>query len=235
MSWFYRIGWLSGRFIFLCTMRLHVIRPQACRRDGAFILASTHVGNLDPFLLAVVLDRQIDWITRVEFYRSSVVAWMLRRLDTIKVRRFGVPVSAIRIAIARLQAGRVVGICPEGGVCRGSESCMSGAPIKRGVGLISYRTGAPVLPVVILGADHLNRLSPWLPFKHARLWIAFGQQLIYPRTDLDRKAAREALAKELETEYVKLYQEISQTWELGEAAIQTSPHAMEVLHQGNCM
>ena len=208
MTWLYRLGQLSGQFIFFCTMRLEIIRPEAAQRNGPFILASTHLGNLDPFLLGVIVERQIDWITRVEFYGHPILAWMLGQLDAIKVRRFGVPVSTIRTAIARLQAGRIVGICPEGGVCHGENSCLRGAPIKRGVALISYRTGVPVLPCAIIGADRLNRVSPWLPFRRARLWVAFGDRVITPRTDLDRRRARALMAEELQEAYVKLRSEL---------------------------
>lgn len=224
MTVFYRVGWLFGRFTFFCTMRLEVIRPEMARRQGAYLLASSHLGHLDPFLLSVVFDRPIDWMTRAEFYRFGPIAWMLRRLNAIKVRRFGVPVSAIRTAIDRLKAGRIVGICPEGGVCQGSESCLSGGRIKRGVGLIAYRAAVPVLPCAVLGSEHLSRVGPWLPFRRARLWVAFGDRLIEPRLDLDRRAAREQLARELEAEYVKLHEELCATYGLNERlAAQPSP------------
>jgi len=215
----YRIGQLGGRFIFFCTMRLKVIRPEMARRQGGFIIASTHLGHLDPFLLAVIVDRQIDWLTRVEFYRNPFIAWLLDHLSAIKVRRFGVPVTAIRTAITRIKSDRLVGICPEGGVCCGSLSTMRGAPIKRGVGLISYRTGAPVLPCAIIGANRLSRIQPWLPFKRASLWVAFGERLIPPRTDLGRKDAREAMAVELEHEYLKLFAELARTYGISEDAL----------------
>ena len=89
---------------------------------------------------------------------------------------------------------------------------MHGAPIKRGVCLISYRTGVPVLPCVILGSDKLNCVGPWLPFRRARLWVAFGERAIEPRRDLPRRAAREAMARELEQEYVKLFGELVGTF-----------------------
>jgi 1-acyl-sn-glycerol-3-phosphate acyltransferase len=215
----YRVGQLAGKFIFFCTMRLKTIRPEMSRREGGYLIASTHLGHLDPFLLGVIVDRQIDWLTRVEFYRHPLISWLLDRLSAIKVRRFGVPVSAIRTAISRLNNGRLVGICPEGGVCCGSLSSMRGASIKRGVGLLSYRTGVPVLPCAIIGANRLSRITPWLPFKRARLWVAFGDRLIEPRKDLDRKAAREAMARELEHEYLKLFAELARTYGLGEESL----------------
>jgi 1-acyl-sn-glycerol-3-phosphate acyltransferase len=113
----------------------------------------------------------------------------------------------------------VVGICPEGGVCRGGGSCLRGAPIKKGVALISYRTGVPVLPCAIVGADRLNCVGPWLPFKRAKLWVAFGDRVIEPRTDLDRKSARQVMAQELQREYVKLFADLRNQFGLGEDAL----------------
>ena len=219
MEWPYRLGYLSGRFVFFNTMRLHLIRPEMARRKGPYLIACTHLSHLEPFLLGVLVPRQIDWITRIEFYRYHFLAWMLRGLSAIEVRRFGVPVSTIRTAIQRLKRGRVVGICPEGGVANGRNSCIRGAPIKRGVCLISYRTGVPVLPVVILGADKLNCVWPWLPVRRARLWVAFGERVIAPRCDLDRRAARQVMADELQRQYVQLYEELKQTFGVQEASV----------------
>jgi 1-acyl-sn-glycerol-3-phosphate acyltransferase len=217
MEWPYRLGYVGGRFVFFCTMRLHLIRPEMARREGPYLIACTHLSHLEPFLLGVLVPRQIDWITRIEFYRYHILAWMLRGLSAIEVRRFGVPVSTIRTAIKRLRMGRIVGICPEGGVANGNNSCIRGGPIKKGVCLISYRTGVPVLPVVIIGADKLNCVWPWLPAKRARLWVAFANRLIEPRRDLDRRTARQVMADELEREYVKLFEELKQTLGVQEA------------------
>jgi 1-acyl-sn-glycerol-3-phosphate acyltransferase len=219
MEWPYRLAYLCAQFVFLCTMRLHMIRPEAARRDGRYLIACTHLSHLEPFLLSALVPRQIDWITRTEFYRYHLFAWALRTFSAIEVRRFGVPVSTIRNSIARLSRGRVVGICPEGGVANGPNSCIRGGPIKKGVCLISYRTGVPVLPVVILGADRLNCVSPWLPFRRARLWVAFGERPIHPRLDLDRRKARQVMAEELGREYVKLFEELKQRFGVDETTV----------------
>jgi 1-acyl-sn-glycerol-3-phosphate acyltransferase len=219
MRLFYRLTHFSGRFIFLCTMRLKVIRPEAARRSGPLLLAITHLSHMEPFLISVLVPRQVDWIARIEFYKYRPIAWMLNWLHTIPVRRYGVPVSAIRASLKRLAEGKIVGICPEGGVCQGTLSCMRGAAIKRGVCLLSYRTGVPVLPVVMLGADKLNHVKPWLPFKRAKLWIAFADKTIEPRRDLDRKAARELMAQQLQEQYIKLYRELIDTTDVDESTV----------------
>jgi 1-acyl-sn-glycerol-3-phosphate acyltransferase len=202
-----------------------VLRPEAARQPGPYILASSHLSHLEPFLLSILLHRQqIDWMARVEFYTYGVFARLMRVANAISVRRYGVAASAIRTALARLAAGRVVGICPEGGVAQGKLSVMRGGPIKRGVCLISMRSGVPVLPCIMLGTDKLNRVFPWLPIKQGRLWIAFGPRLVHPpvpapRDRVARRAARDAMADELTREYMALYQEVLRTYLLEDAAV----------------
>jgi 1-acyl-sn-glycerol-3-phosphate acyltransferase len=219
MSWRgYRFGTGCGRFIFTQTVQLKSIRLDAADRSGPFIIACTHLSHIDPFLLSIALrHRQIDWMARIEFWRFRVSGRLMEWMDAIPVRRFGVAANGIRMAIERLKRGRCVAICPEGGVAQGPRSVMRGGSMKKGVCLISYRTGAPVLPCIMLGTDKLNCVPPWIPFFNARLWIAFGPRLIYPQPDNpDRRAAREVMAVELSREYQALFQEAKETFGLSE-------------------
>jgi 1-acyl-sn-glycerol-3-phosphate acyltransferase len=191
------------------TLRCRIIRREAVEGDGPLLIACTHLSHLDPFLLSTALrKRPIDWVARIEFWKYRPIGWFLNTMRAIPCRRFGVPVSMFRIAIRRLHEGGFVGICPEGGVANGMRSVLRGAPIKKGVCLLSYRTGVPVLPCVMLGTDKLNCVPPWIPYRRGSLWIAFGPRLIYPQPDHpDRRAAREAMAAELSREFQALYQE----------------------------
>ncbi|HZL36544.1 MAG TPA: lysophospholipid acyltransferase family protein [Tepidisphaeraceae bacterium] len=213
----YRLAKGVGQFIFMNTMRLKVLRPQAARFDGPLLIACSHLSHTDPFLLTVVVRRQIDWFARVEFWKYRLIGHGLECLDAIAVRRFGVAASAVRTGIRRLKSGRIVGICPEGGVTQGAQSILRGGPMKKGVCLLSYRTGVPILPCVILGSDKLNRPGPWLPFKRARLWVGFGARLIYPESQItDRRAAREVMAGKLSREFQVLFAEVRQEFGIDE-------------------
>jgi len=86
---------------------------------------------------------------------------------------------------------------------------MRGASMKKGVCLIAARANVPVLPCIMLGTDKLNCVAPWLPFRRANLWVAFGSRLVYPPTnEPDRRKAREMMAQELSREYQSLYREL---------------------------
>ena len=209
---FYRLNWLMGRFIWFCTIRAEIIRPELGQRSGAYLIACTHLSHLEPFLMSLAVRRKLDWMTRVEFFAHPACAALLRWVDAFAVRRFGVPVSAIRTSIARLRLGRVIGICPEGGVAVGELSAFRGGPIKRGACLLAVRAGVPIVPVVMLGPEKLNCVGPWLPAKRARLWMAFGEPIYPPADAPDRKAARRQMAEQLQAAYQSLYAELRERY-----------------------
>ena len=208
-----------GRFIFGCTMRLHLIRADVPERQpGGYVLALTHLGNLDPFCSSVLVRRPIRWMARREFFRYRPCAWFLRKVGAFAVNRQGVPVSAIRHAIRVARQGQVVGICPEGGRTRGRSAAFRGGRIKRGVCSVAIRSGVPVVPCVMLGTPQLNRVGPWLPAKRARLWVAYGEPL-NPPAGKSTRATRDALRDQLSAAYVRLYDELRDRFHLEDAAV----------------
>src|SRR5262249_26268294 len=77
-----------GRFIFPRTMRLHVIRGDVPdQQQGGYVLALTHIGNIDPICSCVIVKRQIRWMTRREFFRIRPIAWLLYRVGAFSVNR----------------------------------------------------------------------------------------------------------------------------------------------------
>jgi 1-acyl-sn-glycerol-3-phosphate acyltransferase len=208
-----------GRAIFALTLRLHLIRPELPElQPGGYVLALTHLGNLDPFCSSVLIRRPIRWMTRREFFRFRPIAWMLRQLGAFSVHRQGIPVSAIRRAIELAKDGQVVGICPEGGRKSGTEAAFRGGTIKKGVCSVAIRSGVPVVPCVMLGAQELNRVMPWLPTKSGDLWVAYGEPL-HPPAGKSTRATREAFCDQLTGAYMRLYQELCARFGVEDAAV----------------
>src|SRR6185436_2018549 len=109
---FYAAARGVGRFIFFCTMRWWAIRPEIPESavPGGYVLALTHLGHLDPFLVSTMVRRPICWMAREEMFRFPPIAWLIRRLGAFSVDRRGVPVSSVRHAIGLAKAGCAVGI-----------------------------------------------------------------------------------------------------------------------------
>ena len=205
---FYQSCRAGGRFITWQTMREVVLDSHRADREGGFILACTHLSHLEPFMVSGVVQRQIRWMARIEFYRNRLAAAVLYRGGAFPVDRYGATLSAVRTAVRLVQSGEVVGIFPEGGVVTGTNSVLRGAAFKQGVCTIAVETRVPVVPVVILGTDRLNRVGPWLPFRRGRIWIAFGNDVNPPPRSPSRRADREEMAARLRTEYIRTYQDL---------------------------
>lgn len=216
---FYRLNWLHGKWIWTASIRGHIIRPELVDRRDAFILATTHLSHLEPFLASIVLRRKIDWMTRIEFFKYRIFAILLKWNDAFAVNRQGVSVSAIRTAIARLRQGRVIGICPEGGVATGKLSACRGGAIKRGAALLAQRTGAPIIPCVLLGTDKFNAVGPWLPFRRGRLWIAFGEPIYADPAAASRRAERVRITEVLRENYQILYRELLDRYQIPDSDV----------------
>jgi 1-acyl-sn-glycerol-3-phosphate acyltransferase len=215
----YRFSKAFGQFTFLCTMNTHVLHPEIPERTGPFILAVTHLSHIEPLCTSVLVRRKIDWMTRKEFYTWRICDAYLRAIDAIKVNRQGIPVAAVRTAIERLRMGRVLGICPEGGVVHGTEAAIRGGPIKRGVCSAAIRAGVPIVPCVILGTHKLNKVGPWLPFKHATIWVSYGPPIHPPAGIRSTRATRHALADQLVRAYQDLYVELRGTYNIADSEI----------------
>lgn len=195
-------------------MREVIVGRDRADREGGFILACTHLSHLEPILLSGVVDRQIRWMTRIEFYRRRWQAAVLNWGGAFPVDRFGFSLPAVRTAIRLARAGECVGIFPEGGVAKGKQCIVRGAPFRQGVCTIAVEARAPVVPVVILGTERLNEVGPWLPFRRGRLWYAFGNDVVPPVRSGSRRKDREEMARCLQAEFMRVYHDLLERAEL---------------------
>jgi 1-acyl-sn-glycerol-3-phosphate acyltransferase len=221
----YHLGRLFSKVSFFLAIRTQMINPQAAQRPGGYLLACTHLSHLEPVCLSALVPRRIDWMTRIEFYRFKPMAWLLRLLDTFPVNRQGVSVKSIRTAIERARMGRVVGLCPEGGVTVGAESALRGGPIKLGACMIACRAGVPIIPCVLLGTHELNRVWPWLPIKQGRLWVIFGSPIAPrpspsgPGAAKQRRQYRAEMAIQMQQQFKALYEELRMKFGIDDKSI----------------
>ena len=134
--------------------RVRVI-PFAKIPTSACVIVSNHISHFDPPLLSGYLPRKIYWIAMAELFGTKWSKAGFTWLDVIPVDRHGDDRQALRAAIKRLEAGRMIGIFPEGGIRDGEHSILSGAEMREGAFLLAAKAGCPVVPVVILGSERL--------------------------------------------------------------------------------
>lgn len=149
---------------------------------GPVILAVNHVGALDgPFVVAIT--PRAHALTKVEMWNTRVVGWLLDRLGQVALDRRRPDPGALRRSVQVLRAGRRLVIFPEGH--RGPENYER---FKNGVAYLALVTGAPVVPVALVGTTTGQATGvEALPRPGARVHVVYGEPVVveaqpWPRT-----------------------------------------------------
>jgi len=114
------------------------------------------------------VDREITFIAKAELFENKLWGFMLTHWGQISVQRGTGDNSAINSALAVLEDGRLFGIYPEGTRTRDGKLHKG----HTGVARISLISGAPVIPVGMIGTyDILPRKAVMPKFKKAGIKI----------------------------------------------------------------
>jgi glycerol-3-phosphate dehydrogenase (NAD(P)+) len=154
--------------------RLSRIGRENIPDSGPVIFASNHRSFLDPFIIGVLSRRPIYYVAKSEIFKNPLVAWFVSSLGAFPVRRGAGDPDMLETAKAILARGDCVLIFPEGTRTRPGSL---GRP-KRGVGRLALETGAPVVPVALIGTEAVRkgwRIRP----KKVRARI--GRPLTFPK------------------------------------------------------
>lgn len=162
-------------------------------RTGPVLLASNHVGYMDGPLLAALCRRPVHAMVKREMFVGRL-GMGLTAVGQIPIRRFEVDPRAVKLALRALRDDKVVAIYPEG--ARGAGD---GEFMKPGLAYLALCTGAPIVPVAVLGTRDPGEGINWLPPRGQRMAVVYGEPLVttsqpWPR----RKQTVAALAAELQ-------------------------------------
>lgn len=117
-------------------------------RTGPAIIASNHASYLDPFLVAALIPRQANFMARNDLWNKRILAWWIPRLHGFPIRRTILDREAIQTALDILAQEQILILYPEG------TRTMTGKllPVLPGIGILAYRSKAPVIPAYIVGS-----------------------------------------------------------------------------------
>lgn len=136
---------------------------------GPVILAVNHAHGLDGPMLMGTAPRPVHFLIKKEAFIGPLDPF-LRGIGQLKVDRATTDRKAITDALAVLANGGVLGIFPEG--TRGEGDFAS---LRAGLAYFAVRSGAPVVPVAVLGsADRRSRIAPAVPPLRGRVDVVFG-------------------------------------------------------------
>lgn len=164
-------------------------------RQGPVILAANHLSFIDSFLIPLLSPRPVAFLAKDEYFTGTGVAGRLTRTILTGVDAIGVPRGAHRAAQAALetalkvlQEGRAFGIHPEGSRSRDGRLYRG----RTGVAWLALASGAPVVPVAVLGTDKVQPVGARVP-RPGRVTVRFGEPLRFaPGPGSAGRARREA-------------------------------------------
>lgn len=170
-------------------------------RRGAVILASNHLSFIDSVAIPLVARRQVAFLAKSEYFRGRgprrrLVGAVLGALGHVPVERGKGRASLLALGVATevLDAGGAFGIYPEG--TRSLDGRLHRG--HTGVAQLTLTTGAPVVPVAVIGTDRMMPVGARLP-RRRPVTIRFGAPLDFTRYDglADSPAVRRSVTDEI--------------------------------------
>ncbi|MGY1845171.1 lysophospholipid acyltransferase family protein [Modestobacter sp. SYSU DS0875] len=163
----------------LALFRPRVEGAEHLPASGPVILAGNHPSTLDQFFPPVLLRRRVTYLAKSEFFTlpgllGKAMRLLLESIGMVPLDRGGA--SAAEAALRRgrevLADGGLLGIYPEG--TRSPDGRLHRG--KTGVARLALATGAPVVPVAVVGTHALHPAGARLP-RPGRVVIRFGAPL----------------------------------------------------------
>jgi 1-acyl-sn-glycerol-3-phosphate acyltransferase len=159
--------------------RIKVEGLENVPKQGAVILAPNHRSFLDSIFIPLLVPRRVTFVAKADYFDSWKTAWFFRGVGQIPIRREGGTASerALASAMDVLRTGGVFGIYPEG--TRTRDGFLHKG--HTGVARLALRSGAPVIPVGLIGTDEIQPIDRKLPLLFKTITIRFGMPIAVER------------------------------------------------------
>lgn len=173
------VCWIVRAFIvpfFLIYFRMSRMGREHIPDSGPVIICANHRSFLDPFVIGTMTRRPIYYVAKKEAFLFPLLSWFLSALGAFPVDRGTGDADTIRTAKQILARGEIVLIFPEGTRIRPGTL----GKARRGVGRLALETGAPVVPMAIIGTEAVRR---GLRIRPHKVRVRAGRPLRFPAVE----------------------------------------------------
>ena len=186
---------LTGTPILKAAYRPWIRGKENIPKSGPAILASNHNAVWDSVFLPMMIDREVVFMGKADYFTGTgLKGWatkeFMRAVGTIPVDRTGGRASeaALKAGLKRLGEGELFGIYPEG--TRSPDGRLYRG--KTGVARLALLSGAPVIPVAMIGTHAAQPIGQKIPSR-TNIGMVIGEPLDFSRykgLDKDRYVLR---------------------------------------------
>lgn len=173
-----------GRSLIAPLARL-VYRPHIEGREhvpttGPVIFASNHLSFIDSIAIPVAAPRPVHFLAKSSYFEGTgMKGWasktFFEAIGAIPVRRGAgqAALDALDLQRQLLDEGLAVALYPEG--TRSTDGRLYKG--RTGVAFLALQTGAPVVPVGLIGTDKVMPVGAKMPTLSERITVRFGEPL----------------------------------------------------------
>jgi len=144
----YKIGRTICKWICYPFFGMQCCDTENIPDHGPVLILSNHQSFLDPIFCQSSVKRNLCFVARDSLFDIKLLSKLMHSLGVIPIKRDKADISAMKTLINILKQEKAICLFPE--ATRTSNGKI--AEIKPGFGLLSRRTGASIVPMVIDGA-----------------------------------------------------------------------------------
>jgi 1-acyl-sn-glycerol-3-phosphate acyltransferase len=141
---------------------VRVLTRMACRIDesvfdqtpqeGPLIFIANHVNFIEaPIVRSRMQTQHVAAYAKAETWDNPILGYFFDLWGAIPLRRGEADTKALRLGLEALKEGKILAVAPEG-TRSGHGRLQRGRP---GVVVLALRSGAPLLPMAVFGAENL--------------------------------------------------------------------------------
>ena len=124
--------------------------------NGPLILAPNHASFMDHFFTGAFIRRRVQFMGKSQLFTGGPLTWIFSHGGVFPVRRGHQDEEAFTSSFKILERGGAVVMYCEGGRSRSGKLADKARP---GIGRLAIESGAPVVPVGILGSHQVRNFK----------------------------------------------------------------------------
>ena len=159
--------------------------------NGPLILAPNHASFMDHFFGGAFVRRHIQFMAKSQMFGRGPLSWIYSHGGVFPVRGGHHDEDAFVTAFEVLGRGGAVGMYVEGGR---SRTGAVGTEAKAGIGRLALESGAPVVPVAILGSHQVRN---WKRLEFPKVIVQYGVPFAFERIEGSSRGQQQAAADEI--------------------------------------
>ncbi len=157
--WFPVVQLIARTLMRLVAPRFRVTGRGHMPRSGAVILACNHISDADPLLVGAATLRPTGYMAKRELWKIGWLAPILDLVGSFPVDPGAPDRAALRKSEGILARGEALVVFPEGRISPEGQL----APLLPGVLQLALKSGAPIVPVGLCGANFVVPYGELVP------------------------------------------------------------------------